>query len=232
MAAAPKLPPLDTAQVTQYYVEMLEPQSDAELGRKLKMGEVLRVPEDKARRMVEHTGIAKLTTEKAYKSYLDKKAQAAEEARARASEPVFGAHIANANALNANFASLSRDPDAFDTARLPRQDAAALSAAERRGMAERLGQRSAGDATLEEQLAALDASEVAKGNIPVSAGMKGDEFLHSGQSATHTEQTGAVGRSGVAAPTFEDLGDDPSELEDDGEEEESDAPSPRKPRRK
>lgn len=216
--AAPKLPPAPQTQESMYFVEMLEPQSDSDIGRKLKIGDVIRVPESKARRLVEHTGIGKLVTERAYNNHVEKKRVAAEEARARAAQPQFGAHIANANALNANFAALSRDPDAFDASGLPRQDASARSLAERRGLAERQGQRSVGDATLEQQLASLDALEVAKGNAPLSAGMQGTEFMHGEQSATSIEQTGVAGVSGRAAPSFEDLGDDPDELDDDEEE--------------
>ena len=89
-----------------------------------------------------------------------------------------------------------------------------------------MGQRSSGK-SFEQQLAELDALEVSKGNTPLSAGMRGDEFNSAEVSSPgnfyNPLPTGAVGIPGVGAPTFEDLDE---ELEGDDPEEELEGDEP------
>lgn len=215
------------------YLEMIEPHSDAEMGKKLQIGDVVRVPWSVAKRWVENVNIAKVTTRDAWEKYTQGKLDAAEARRQERAAGTFHARVANANALNANFAALSKNPDAFDPSGLPRQDPEAQAAAERRGMASRMGIRESGE-SLEEQIAALDQMETAKGNIPVSAGLSSQDYASPTTSdpspgANLTAQTGAVGASGRALPlpppfvdpnaiSDDDDDDDDDEAEDEDEE--------------
>lgn len=215
--APTKFPPaVEVKAEATYIVEMLEPQSDAELGRKLSVGDVLKLPETKARKWVEDLGIARLTTEAKHREFLAERSARADARMAENTRGNYSSRIPNANALNAEAAALARGE--FDRSRLPRVNEAAVAAAEQRGARTRLGAPGVGGETLEQQLAALDAAEVAKGNIPVSVGMRGDEFPLPGESPSGTLPgtmiPGAAPISGSLAPTFEDLGDE--DLEGDG----------------
>lgn len=100
------------------YVRMLEFQVLANHG-KLVPGDIIRVPESEAKRLVEFIEIAEPATHEEFQAYREQKAAEAETRIAELNRPRFNRRMLNANEVNANYAALANDPSKFDPSMLP-----------------------------------------------------------------------------------------------------------------